>query len=119
QLVNKLLCAADFGIQSIEVSKLDLSANSKTFEGLPPEIAKQIIEEQSIRVIANHSVYDESGKVVGSEKFNLFTEESEGTQRYFSMLGPVFDALNEGGLLIIDELDSSLHSRLVWRLLGL
>lgn len=37
------------------------------------------------------------------------SEESAGTLKMFSMLGPIFDILENGKVLIIDELESSLH----------
>jgi AAA15 family ATPase/GTPase len=36
-------------------------------------------------------------------------EESHGTIAYFSILGPILRALSKGSVLLIDELDSSLH----------
>jgi uncharacterized protein len=39
-------------------------------------------------------------------------DESRGTQVWFSHLGPMVRALREGSLLVIDELDASLHPRL-------
>jgi len=39
--------------------------------------------------------------------------ESAGTQRLFSFVGPILDALDIGKLLVIDELDSSLHPMVV------
>ncbi|MDN5854007.1 MAG: AAA family ATPase [Actinomycetia bacterium] len=38
--------------------------------------------------------------------------ESEGTRTWFSMIGSVLAALESGTLLIVDELDASLHPRL-------
>ncbi len=36
-------------------------------------------------------------------------QESDGTIAYFSILGPMVNALKTGGVLCIDELDASLH----------
>ena len=35
--------------------------------------------------------------------------ESEGTKKVIEMSGPLFDTLNSGKILIIDELDAKLH----------
>lgn len=51
----------------------------------------------------------------GSATFELH-EESEGTQRLYALVAPVLDVLNNGRLLIVDELDRSLHPLLVRRL---
>lgn len=38
-----------------------------------------------------------------------FDDESQGTRTWFSYLGPIIDALDTGGTLLVDEIDSSLH----------
>jgi uncharacterized protein len=54
----------------------------------------------------------------GSAKFELH-DESEGTQRLYGLIAPVLDCLREGRVLVVDELDSSLHTLLVRRLITL
>jgi len=51
----------------------------------------------------------------GSANFELH-EESQGTQRLYNLAAPVLDVLRHGRLLIVDELDSSLHPLLVRQL---
>lgn len=46
-------------------------------------------------------------------------DESLGTQRLFALTGPVLEILEQGLVLVIDELESSLHPLLVRRLLEL
>ena len=48
-----------------------------------------------------------------------FEEESAGTRTWFSLLGPALGVLKAGAILLIDEIDASLHPRLSARLLGL
>ena len=54
----------------------------------------------------------------GSATFELH-EESQGTQRLFVMAAPVLDVLRNGRVLVVDELDSSLHTLLVRQLVGM
>ena len=54
----------------------------------------------------------------GSAKFELH-DESEGTQRLYGLIAPVLDCLRDGRLLVVDELDSSLHTLLVRRLISM
>lgn len=57
---------------------------------------------------------------VGSRNFYIpFISESLGTQRLFTIAGPILDVLQRGELAIVDELESSLHPLLVRRLLDL
>lgn len=48
-----------------------------------------------------------------------FEEESSGTQKFFALAGPWFQALSRGTLLVIDELDLRLHPLLTRRLIEL
>jgi len=54
----------------------------------------------------------------GSATFELH-EESEGTQRLYTLIAPVLDVLKNGRILIVDELDRSLHPLLVRRLVSM
>jgi AAA15 family ATPase/GTPase len=50
--------------------------------------------------------------------FNL-TEESHGTQQLFAYAGPMLEVLRDGKTLVVDELDSGLHSKMVRFLINL
>jgi len=54
----------------------------------------------------------------GSRLFD-WMDEAKGTRRLLALAGPVLDALSNGQTLLIDELDSSLHTLLVRELVGL
>lgn len=54
----------------------------------------------------------------GSATFE-FHEESDGTQRLYGLAAPVIDVLKRGRILVVDELDSSLHPLLVRRLISM
>ena len=58
-------------------------------------------------------------RVEGREYQFEMAEESAGTQLFFSLSGPLLDLLERGRLLIVDELDSSLHPLLVQRIVDL
>lgn len=45
--------------------------------------------------------------------FDFLTEESEGTRRLFAYAGPILNALQHGHILVVDELDNSLHTKMV------
>lgn len=54
----------------------------------------------------------------GTAVFEM-SDESEGTQKLFSLAGPLFEILQRGQVLIVDELDRSLHALLVRQLIGM
>ena len=59
------------------------------------------------------------GKKIGTSLLYLNWDESEGTKKYFYLLGPIIDALETGSVLVVDELDSKLHPNLVCKLVSL
>lgn len=56
-----------------------------------------------------HKKYNEKNEVDSMIQFDMREQESAGTNKIFNISGPVFTALKTGGVLVIDELDSSLH----------
>ncbi len=54
----------------------------------------------------------------GSASFEI-EDESQGTQRLFHLAAPILEILRDGKILIVDELDSSLHTILVRKLISL
>lgn len=51
--------------------------------------------------------------------FDFFSEESDGTQRIFCLIGSFIDALNNGKTIVLDELELRLHPNLSKYLLQL
>ncbi|KAB8183255.1 AAA family ATPase [Nonomuraea phyllanthi] len=49
----------------------------------------------------------------GPTPFDIHHQESFGTLAWFALLGPLLKALDDGAVLLVDELDSSLHPVLV------
>lgn len=68
------------------------------------------LHEYEMRTI--HDIYDNDGNVVSERMFNKALMESEGTQQVISLSGPLFFALKNGTLLLVDELDVRLHPML-------
>jgi AAA15 family ATPase/GTPase len=108
ELLN-FLKIADLGIEDIETTIEPMKADH-----LPPffteEIKKQILDSgnaKNISIFTVHKKY-ENDKEVGLEKFQIGME-SEGTKKIFFLALPMLDALENGKVLIIDELDSRLH----------
>ncbi len=68
-------------------------------------------------LITYHRKYDENNILVETVAFNFDKQESEGTKKLLYLLGPWYDTLQNGKVLVIDELDSRLHSHLTLRLI--
>lgn len=83
---------------------------------LPPDVNKRI-EQHELDISSMHEMYDK-GVVIGREALN-FKLESLGTAKLFALLGPFFDTIQNGGVLVIDEFGASLHTQLSMELLRL
>lgn len=71
------------------------------------------------RIVSNHRQFDDEGRKISDVAFSFSGNESEGTIKYFSLSYPIIDTLDNGKLLIIDELDSKLHPLLVRKIISL
>jgi AAA15 family ATPase/GTPase len=102
----------DLGFDEIDLEKkpFDTKDITKLFN---EEIAKQFLSDiegkSKIDIKTIHKKYNSNNEVVSLEKFDMRRQESSGTNKVFNISGPVFDVLTDGGVLIIDELDASLH----------
>jgi len=116
--VKALIRDADFSIADIAVEEKlpdseTLGALRKLFsESVSKRLDDKEFRVPSIRTI--HRVRDTDAAV----EFSM-EDESNGTQRFFALAGPVVDALEKGALLVVDELDCSMHPLLARKLLEL
>lgn len=117
--VKALLAAADTGIVDFQIA-----------EESPPEEVKRVIA--AVKKVIESSAPGGDASIEFSPTAELpreqitmlhrgsegkgyslpFDDESSGTRAYFYMLGPILQELEEGSILLIDELESSLHPRL-------
>ena len=106
------LSAADMSIADIEVVTRKVPRQAVHFDlaAGKTEVRNEEVEEYQLRV----SHVTEHGRAV----FDLM-DESGGTRNLLFLTGPVLDILKKGLTLVIDELDTSLHSLLVRELVRL
>lgn len=95
--IIKFMECADVGIEDFQLLK----------EDAPP------LRKTTIKTL--HKITDSDQKVL----FDLFQDESDGTQRLFLQAGGWLKALGEGLVLCVDELDLHLHPNIVRYLIGL
>lgn len=70
------------------------------------------------QLITYHRRYDKDHVLLDTVPFNFDRQESEGTKKLLYLLGPWYDTLQKGKVLLVDELDSRLHTHLTARLIG-
>jgi len=107
--IESLIRDADLGIEGIELEKKKMTlpdsipVNLKRFVSSIAEF-----DADSFEVTTMHTSRDTKELV----RFSLVDDESMGTLRYYSLLGAVLKVLLNGDILIVDELDCSLHPHL-------
>lgn len=118
----KFLKDADLGIEDISVKKLAL-------EDLPDGFPEELREMIQIQMKENkqtdffsdvntyHKKYDKNNLLSSLVEFSLKDDESSGTNKIFSLSGPIIETLENGEILIVDELANKLHSNLSQKLI--
>jgi AAA15 family ATPase/GTPase len=74
---------------------------------------------RSVDIKTTHQKRDAGNNVVGEVEFDLMKNESSGTQKFIALSGPILHTLEEGSILVVDELDARLHPRLTQAILDL
>ena len=121
KIVN-LVKTADIGIEDIIVKKEDVTNDLLEKLPLPEELKKQILKDggaKALQIQTFHKNFNDDNEEVANKVFNLDEEESEGTRKFFKMSAPILNALEKGQILIVDELDASLHPSLTKHLIRL
>ncbi|GAB2774121.1 ATP-binding protein [Actinomadura fibrosa] len=107
--MNILMKEADTGIERIEVTEEDIDVDLLPKE-MSDEKKEELVEKYKRKIRTIHKFFD-GDKEVGTVDFKL-DEESTGTIKLLAMGGLILEALADGQVLIIDELDKSLHPKL-------
>jgi AAA15 family ATPase/GTPase len=63
--------------------------------------------ENEIKTI--HKFFSQDDREKGTKEFDLNDFESEGSKKFTALCGPLVEALHNGGILVIDELEARLH----------
>lgn len=118
-----LVRQADIGITEIDVEDEEIQGDRAVFardfaelmsrhfgqSGEPSEFSEESLLEAFVhqkRIRFVHTSADDNKAALG------YQAQSKGTQTLISLLIPALDALSHGSLLVIDELDTSLHPSL-------
>lgn len=114
---------ADFNIEDILIESIN---SEKDIPSDMPDKLKELISSDIKKgrkiisdITTNHKVYDEDLNVQNSTNFSMVDDESNGTQKFFFISGPILYALENGYTLFVDELDSRLHPNLVCKIMSL
>jgi hypothetical protein len=108
--ITHFLAAADIGISSIRTHKLDGVQHHFRLGGPTGQAESRVEKREILRPKFLHRVGDHSLELD-------LEDESQGTQALYALAGPLFEILESGSTLVIDELDRSLHPLLVRQLI--
>lgn len=121
-------------VKFLEISKITTDTDNVTEQKLE-ELKNQEKDEELIalltsiqklqqkgsvkreQIITWHRKYDKNKILIDTIPFTFDSHESEGTKKLIYLLGPWYDTLKNGKILIVDELDSRLHTMLIKQLI--
>ena len=116
--IQPLVRLADMGIDEVRARQVPIE---EALAEVPPKV-REILRE----VLQKESLGEEEGKksvfhlqTRHKETFFDFHEESDGTQKFIALLGPLLHVLDHGCVLAVDEMEAHLHSFLTRTLISL
>ncbi|EGK8084351.1 ATP-binding protein (AAA domain) [Campylobacter lari] len=116
ELVDSFFKIADLDIEGVEVKISDIDENSllPNLQILAQEIKEKIIKEiKNMQELKKTKILEDISFIHLSQnnqiKFLNFKDESDGTQKFFNLIGIWIKSLKRGNILIIDELNTHLH----------
>ncbi len=110
--VLKYLQRADTGIEDVLFSMTDTDSQEETVHVGDDFRVTTIKKTLEVDFKTSHAVYNAQNARVASIDLPFLEYQSAGTVQLFEMLGPVLRGLQEGRLVIIDELGARLHPNL-------
>lgn len=119
--VAELLRLADLGISDFQIERKSGSNLNLSNEAPPPlQRWMAIMEEEGINIETVETSFFHKGKDGETVPIPFKDEdESLGTLRLFHLASTIIDALDHGHVLVIDEMDDSLHPLLIQAIVAL
>lgn len=110
--LSDVLRAADLGISRVIAQEAKIGRDDLRFPpALDPDVRKYLTDRFLGTPTVDVRTRRKVSGLVGGVEWDL-EMESDGTQRMFELLGPIYDVLGAGAILIMDELDTSLHAHI-------
>lgn len=109
--VLDLMKQADLWIRGFSIEDVDIPAELINQLPFSEEIKRNMLsasdKPSSVKTV--HALRDVNQKIVGEQVFDMTANESNGTQRIFSLAAPIINTLQNGKILFIDEFGTYLH----------
>lgn len=128
-----LLQAADIGVTAVDIEETDLpehvrKAMMRFMSDLRGDEAEEseedaaddldlALDDENLAQVVRRLVFSHLGAEPDGPRFTIH-DESDGTIAWLAIAVPALAVLRRGGLLVVDEIDASLHPHLLEVLLG-
>jgi len=114
----KILMSADPTLKDIQVEFNEEKVEKRPFDSDDFENRAVVFKSIRVDVQSTHNVY-ENKEIVGTTTLPFLQFESNGTIKLLDILPTIFDTLNTGNILIVDEIENGLHPYVVKLMINL
>lgn len=115
----RIIQKADPTIRNISVSTSEEEIARQKIDTDDFENREIIAKKMTVSIDTKHAVYSNGEEQDSQIPITFFAEESLGTVKLFTALPYLYDVLEMGGVLIIDELENGLHLSLAKEIISL
>lgn len=115
----RIIQKADPTIRNISVSTPEEEIARQKIDTDDFENREIIAKKMTVSIDTKHAVYSNGEEQDSQVPITFFAEESLGTVKLFTALPYLYDVLEMGGVLIIDELENGLHLSLAKEIISL
>ena len=115
----RIIQKADPTIRNISVSTSEEEIAQQKIDTDDFENREIIAKKMTVSIDTKHAVYSNGEEQDSQVPITFFAEESLGTVKLFTALPYLYDVLEMGGVLIIDELENGLHLSLAKEIISL
>lgn len=119
QRILDFMNGADLSIDGIDVTEKKITQEQLKLPSDMPIDLQKIIKKDIIDTTFYKVEFVHQNREIGFTVSLPLEEESDGTQKLFAYAAPWLDVLDNGLVLVVDELDNSLHPHIVRFLLQL
>jgi uncharacterized protein len=118
RIIN-LLRSADFGVVGMTAKEREITVEQLK-QAMPPALVAKLEKERGLEPLRGLDIkLTHKADGIDPVPLDLDDEESDGTRRFFALIGPWLDILDNGYTVFVDEIETSLHPILVRELLKL
>lgn len=114
----KVLQKADPTLRNMKISFEEEEMGRRKFDNDDFENREIIATKTTVGVETTHAVFCD-GSETGDTPISFFADESLGTVKLFTALPHLYDILESGGVLVIDEIENGLHLSLAREIVNL